>query len=210
MGKLNYSNFDDTDEMMIVPAGSTELIKNPSGENNGSINPVSIITPITNAISPQASFVNICSVAIQTIDNISRYCAMVAIEKQKTKQIKAQASIQIEESKQQTKRIEIQEKEKTKRAIIEYKEEIERRKQELEILRENTRLGETKNDQNRILYTERLNQLHQIIQSIINDKNTILQIAAGGDYNEDVLCKISEWNGQLIEMATRIVQLQSN
>ena len=103
MKKMNYSNFEDNVE--IISSSSVDILDTQRNENMATSKMQSTGGSIANAINP---VVAVASVVNTIISDISKCIAIVSIEKQRTKQVKAQARIQIEESIQQTNRIKIQ------------------------------------------------------------------------------------------------------
>ena len=93
MNKMNYSNFDDSVE--IVPESSVEIIDIKQNSNLPTISRQAGDS-IANAISPVAAISSVVNTALGTISDISKCIAIVSIEKQRTKQVEAQARVQIE------------------------------------------------------------------------------------------------------------------
>lgn len=209
MKKMNYSNFDDGIE--IIPANSAEII-DIKQDNNLSTVSRQVGGNIASAISSVAAIANVVNTALGTISDISKCIAMVSIEKQRTKQIEAQARIQIEESIQQTNRIRIQEKENTKRLIIQCKTDLAKKEQELKMLRETNRSREAELTQNHQLYMEQLDDLNKIVENIMNDKNVIHQLIPSviGDSQEleTLLHSLNDINTKLVEISKEIVELK--
>lgn len=211
MKKMNYSNFEDNVE--IIPATSVEVIDaqqhGPLATVNGQ---ASGSGSIANAISPASAILSVINTALGTISNISNCIATVSIEKQRTKQIKAQASAQIEESIQQTNRIRIQEKESTKRLIIQCKADLANKEYELKKLREENRTREVELRRNHRLYIEQLDALNKIVENIIGDKNIILQLITDMvvDSNglETLLHSLNDINTKLVEISKEIAELK--
>lgn len=209
MNKMNYSNFDDSAE--VVPANSAEIIDTKQisslpteGRQVGN--------PIANAISPVAAIASVANTTLGTISDISKCIVMVAIEKQRTKQVEAQAHVQIEESIQQTNRIRIQEKENMKRLLIQCKTDLAKKEQELKMLRETNRSRETEVNQNHRLYMEQLDDLNKIIENIMNDKNIIYRLISDmvGDSQglETLLHSLNDINIKLVEISKEVVGLK--
>ena len=211
MKKMNYSNFEDNVE--IIPATSVEVI---DAQQHGALATVngqaSGSGSIANAISPASAILSVINTALGTISNISNCIATVSIEKQRTKQIKAQASAQIEESIQQTNRIRIQEKESTKRLIIQCKADLANKEYELKKLREENRTREVELRSNHRLYIEQLEALNKIVENIIGEKNIILQLITDmvGDSNglETLLHSLDDINTKLVEISKEIAELK--
>lgn len=209
MNKMNYSNFDDSAE--IVPASSVEIIEVKPNSN--------LLTEgrqagnsIANAINPVAAIVSVVNTTLGTISDISKCFAVVSIEKQRTKQVEAQARAQIKESIQQTNRIRIQEKENTKRLVIQCKKDLANKELELKMLREINRSREVEVNQNHRLYMKQLDDLNKIIENIMNDKNIIhqliLDMVDDSKGLETLLHSLNDINTKLVEISKQIVELK--
>lgn len=209
MKKMNYSNFDDGSE--IIPANSVEII-DIKQDNNLSTVSRQVGGNVASAINPVPAIASVVNTALDTISDISKCIAMVSIEKQKTKQIEAQARIQIEESIQQTNRIRIQEKENTKRLIIQCKTDLAKKEQELKMLRETNRSREAELTQNHHLYMEQLDDLNKIVENIMNDKNIIHQlipsVISDNQGLETLVHSLNDINTKLVEISKEIVELK--
>lgn len=209
MKKLNYSNFDDVVE--VVPASSVEIIDVKQNGNLPTVNG-QVCEAIVNTISPVAAIVNVANKALWTISDISKCIAMVSIEKQRTRQVEAQAQIQIEESIQQTNRIRIQEKENTKRILIQCKTELAKKEQDLKMLREANRYKETELIQDHKLYIEQLDNLNKIVDNIMIDKNKIYHLIPNAIEDsqklEILLHFLNDINTQLVDISKEIVKLR--
>lgn len=210
MKKMNYSNFKDNTE--IVPVTSVEVIDSSayktlsteSARKDG-------IGSLAN-ISPPAAIASVINTALGTISDISKCIALVSFEKQRTKQIQAQANAQIEESIQQTKRIKIQEQETTKRLIIQCKADLAKKEIELRSLCEANRSREVELIKNHDLYLEQLNDLDKIVENIMNDKNVIHQMLISEIEDrvllESLLHSLNDINAKLVDISREIVGLK--
>lgn len=209
MKKMNYSNFDEGVE--VIPASSVEIMDIKQNSNLPTVSG-QVGGTIANAISPVAAIAGVVNTALGTISDISKCFAMVSIEKQRTKQVEAQARVQIEESIQQTNRVRIQEKENTKRLVIQCKTDLANKEQELKMLRETNRSREAELNQNHKLYMEQLDDLNKIIENIMNDKNVIHQLIPDmvGDSQglETLLHSLNDINTKLVDISKEIVELK--
>lgn len=210
MKKMNYSNFEDKVE--IVPASSVEVVDVQRNESLPTSMEQARGGTIANELSPVTIIESIVNTALGTITDISKCVAMVSIEKQRTKQVEAQVRTQIEESIQQTNRKKIQEKESTKRLIIQCKTDLLNKKYELKKLREENQSREVELSRNHRLYIEQLDDLNKIVENIMSDKNTILQIIPDvvGDSQglETLLHSLNDINTKLVEISKEIVELK--
>ncbi len=207
MKKMNYSNFEDNVE--IISSSSVDILDTQRNENMATSKMQSTGGSIANAINP---VVAVASVVNTIISDISKCIAIVSIEKQRTKQVKAQARIQIEESIQQTNRIKIQETENTKRLIIQCRTDLANKKYELKKFCEENRFRESELIKNHRLYTEQLDELNKIVENLMDDKNVIFQLIPNmdGDSNglESLLHSLNDINTKLVEISKVIVELK--
>lgn len=210
MKKMNYSNYEDNVE--IIPGSSVEVLDTQRNENMPTSRPQSTGGSVANAINPVMAIASVVNTALGTISDISKCIAMVSVEKQRTKQVEAQARAQIEESIQQTNRIRIQEKENTKRLIIQCKTDLANKEYELKKLREENRFRQVELSQNHRLYIEQLNDLNKIVENVMGDKNVILQLIPDmvGDRQglESLLHSLNDINTRLVEISKEIVELK--
>lgn len=210
MKKMNYSNYEDNVE--IIPGSSVEVLDTQRNENMPTSRPQSTGGSVANAINPVMAIASVVNTALGTISDISKCIAMVSVEKQRTKQVEAQARAQIEESIQQTNRIRIQEKENTKRLIIQCKTDLANKEYELKKLREENRFRQVELSQNHRLYIEQLNDLNKIVENVMGDKNVILQLIPDmvGDRRglESLLHSLNDINTRLVEISKEIVELK--
>ena len=127
MGRINFDTFEMSSEKEksdICEKGLPAVISADSVE-------VVNAAPVSNAAGGLAVIPIIDSV-IKVVDDLIKCSSAVAIERQRTKQIQAQAAMYIEAAQQETKRVEIMEKEKTKRFEMECEKELLIKKMELE------------------------------------------------------------------------------
>lgn len=210
MKKMNYSNFEDNIE--IIPASSVEVLDIQRNENSPTAMVQSSGDFIANAISPAMAIANLANTALGTISDISKCITMVSIEKQRTKQVEAQACVQIEESIQQTNRSRIQEKEITKRLIIQCKANLANKEHELKKLRKDNLFREKKLNQNHRLYIESLDLLSKMVESITDEKNSFLKLIPNMVDNsqnlEMWLHYLNNINTNLVEISKKIVELK--
>ena len=217
MGKINF-NFDDFEEERkdgaLVPTNSTETLQPLPYDiipASRSVDNVSL-GQLASAASPATAIVSIIDTALGAISDISKCITVVSVEKQRTKQMQAQASAQIEESRQQTNRIIVQQREETKRYITQCKKELDEKRIEFEKMR-----VELKYQSNSMLddHQRFLSQLDEIsigINSILRDKEIIHKLLAGTDLDAQrlsiLLENLNNVNGRLIESLDKIVALR--
>lgn len=209
MKKMNYSNFDDSVE--VIPVSSVEIVDVKQNKSFSTVSGQASAT-IANTINPVVAITSVVNTVLSTISDITKCIAMVSIERQKTKQIEAQVRVQREEAIQRTNTIRIQEKENTKRFILQCKTDLEKKEQELKIIRENNRLKEYELKQDHKLYMEQLDNLNKIVENIMNDKNIICRlILERGDEGqglETLLHFFNNINTKLVEISKEIVELK--
>ena len=211
MKKIDYSKFDGSIE--IVPKKSVKIIDEKQNDyfTTGSR---SFGDPIIKGMNPVAAIESIVSGALSTISNIAQCITMVSVEKQRTKQIEAQARVQIGESIQQTERIRVQERETTKRFEIQCKASLRKMKQELEILRETNRSRERELSNNHEIDLKILDSLDRIVKTLVEKNNGICQLILdmnGNDKDfEGILHLSGNTNNSLIEIAKKIVELRGD
>lgn len=211
MKKIDYSKFDGSIE--IVPKKPVKIIDEKQNDyfTTGSR---SFGDPIIKGMNPVAAIESIVSGALSTISNIAQCITMVSVEKQRTKQIEAQARVQIGESIQQTERIRVQERETTRRFKIQCKASLRKMKQELEILRETNRSRERELSNNHEIDLKILDSLDRIVKTLVEENNGICQLILdmnGNDKDfEEILHLSGNNNNSLIEIAKEIVKVRGN
>ena len=211
MKKIDFSKFDGSIE--IVPKKPVKIIDEKQNDyfTTGSR---SFGDPIIKGINPVAAIESIVSGALSTISNIAQCITMVSVEKQRTKQIEAQARVQIGESIQQTERIRVQERETTRRFEIQCKASLRKRKQELEILRETNRSRERELSNNHEIDLKILDSLDRIVKTLVEENNGICQLILdmnGNDKDfEKILHLSGNSNNSLIEISKKIVEVRGD
>lgn len=210
---MNYSNFEENEEKIeTIPASSVEVLNTRPNISFPSATANSNSGSIANALSPFAAVSSIINTALGTITDISKCISIVAVEREKTKQIEAACNAQIEESIQQTNRIRIQEQEQTNRLAIQCQADLQTQEYELKKLRETNRLKEIELNQNHKLYMEQLNELDKIIEKIIKGKDVILQLIPNSVNSscalENLLHHLNDTNVRLVELSKAIVELK--
>lgn len=211
MGSLNYSNFVDdgtqlvtTSPTEIVEAAQYEILSVPSKNRSGEA--------FASAISPWAALSNTINSAVDLVSDISKCITLVSIEKQKTKQVEVKAYAEIEESRQKTKRVKIQEKEITNRLIIQCKENLAIREMELRRLREENRFREVELRMNHKFYSQQLDRLDECVKSMIKEKNILLQILQDKTndkpQSESILSSLNQVNENLVKLLAQIIALR--
>jgi hypothetical protein len=211
MKKIDFSKFDGSIE--IVPKKPVKIIDEKQNDyfTTGSR---SFGDPIIKGINPVAAIESIVSGALSTISNIAQCITMVSVEKQRTKQIEAQARVQIGESIQQTERIRVQERETTRRFEIQCKASLRKMKQELEILRETNRSRERELSNNHEIDLKILDSLDRIVKTLVEENNGICQLILdmnGNDKDfEKILHLSGNSNNSLIEISKKIVEVRGD
>lgn len=209
MKKIDFSKFDGSIE--IVPKKPVKIIDEKQNDyfTTGSR---SFGDPIIKGMNPVAAIESIVSGALSTISNIAQCITMVSVEKQRTKQIEAQARVQIGESIQQTERIRVQERETTRRFKIQCKASLRKMKQELEILRETNRSRERELSNNHEIDLKILDSLDRIVKTLVEENNGICQLILDMNGNDKDFEKILHLSGNnnnsLIEIAKKIVKVR--
>jgi len=218
MAKMNYSNFKE-DECEIVPVESVEFLPSNTTYDLSNNSSSGSAQALASAVSPVVAITNCINVALDTVSTISKCIAIVSIEKQKTAQVKATMKMKIEESKQQTERVNIHEKEKTKRLIINCESDLKAKKLELEKLRDEYKY---KNNERKISYNEyveTLDLLRKQVDDLIKDKELIRNIllkestSLQNETNlhsltETYLHSLNEVNTKLVEISSQIISLK--
>ena len=213
MGKMNFSTYEDSTETVsvtpadIVDAGNTSRhdISIPAAG-------MSVAGKAAAGAVPVMAVLSLVTSVLGVFSDIGNCIASVSVEKQRTKQIQAQADAHIRESIESTKRIKIQEKEATKRLIIECKAKIEEKKYELEKLYEDNRLREIELSMNHDEFMGILNILDKAIETIIQNVNMIR--ASLPDVNTDkyelekTIRLLDEKDSKLIELCKNIAELR--
>ena len=170
MAKMNYAKFKE-DDCEVISTESVEIIPNNTYYDlserpaNGQA--------LANAVSPVAAFTDCINTALNVVTTISKCVAVVSIEKQRTEQYKAFMKTKIEESKQQTKRVEIHEREETKRLYMTCETEMKIKKLELEKLRDEYK---SKRAERKFAHKEfvlQLDTLDRHVADLIKDKDLI-------------------------------------
>ena len=211
MRKMNYLNFDE--DIDIVPSNAVQnLSVEPNVNHSVTQYPLSAGSlmagmPMNEFDSP-VSILNLIDKSLNVISGISNCIATVSVEKQKTKQIEAQAHVLIEESKQATNRIKIQEKEHTKRLLIESRIDLEKTKFELEKLYEINRFREKELKKNHIEYMEMINYFERQIEDIKNIRNEFFKILIELNEYEKALEVLYKMNTQLLEINRQLIELR--
>lgn len=211
MKKIDFSKFDGSIE--IVPKKPVKIIDEKQNDyfTTGSR---SFGDPIIKGMNPVAAIESIVSGALSAISNIAQCITMVSVEKQRTKQIEAQARVQIGESIQQTERIRVQERETTRRFEIQCKASLRKMKQELEILRETNRSRERELSNNHEIDLKILDSLDRIVKTLVEENNGICQLILdmnGNDKDfEKILHLSGNSNNSLIEISKKIVEVRGD
>ena len=209
MGALNYSNFEENE---------TEFITTSQVEVVGSDQPE--ILPAANkgcevlkgAINQSVPVVNVINSALGTISDIGKCISESYIARQGTEQVRARAYADIEESKQQTKRIKIQEREITNRLKIQCDENLKIEEMKLKRLREENRRYGDESQMSREIYMKQLDLLNGSIQSIIKQKDLFLDSLDYKEYDElelrGILASMDRMNQNLVDLSDKVISLQ--
>lgn len=213
MKKMNYSNYEENEEKVeMIPASSVEVLETRPNMSFSSISTQSSIDSMANAISPVAALTSVLNTALGAITDIGKCITIVAVEKEKTKQIEAAARVQIEESIQQTNRIRIQEQEQTDRLIIQCKADLKTQEYELKKLCETNRSREVEINQNHKFYMEQLDNIQKIIENVMKDKEVILKhipnVVNDSQKLEQLLHSLNDTNTRLVELSRGIIEIK--
>lgn len=149
--------------------------------------------------------------ALATISEISRCVTSVAMEKQRTKQVRIQTEAQIEAYKQETKRVQIQQKEETRRVVAECKKELELKRIELKQFRENIQLQDAQRRDSHQTYMASLDYLGKGIAALISQSDDLCKmLLKEGDpeATQTVLQSLDKVNARLVELSSEIVKLR--
>ena len=115
-------------------------------------------------------------------------------------------------SRQRTERVRIQESEATERFRIQCKTNLEHKMMELEAKREEIKLREVELGWNHELYLLQLRLVEGCVESIIKDKDALIQkLKEDNDDREClnvVLASIDRANMKLVELSNKILELQ--
>lgn len=212
MAKMNYSKFKESGTE-IVPISEVEVMPTVSNYDLSTQRGGNLGQSLANAASPIAAVTDCINTTLDTISMISKCIAAVAIEKQKTEQIRAEMRAKIAESKEQTARVKIQEKEETKRLIITCERDLQYKKIELEQVREEYK-HKTKNRQ--LLHKEYIkiiNVLEETVYDLILEKDLYRKIVAENSDNPDIIEKylhsLNQVNTKMVELSAQIVTLKN-
>lgn len=209
MGALNYSNFEENE---------TEFITTSQVEVVGSDQPE--ILPAANkgcevlegAINQSVPVVNVINSALGTISDIGKCISASYIARQGTEQVRARAYADIEESKQQTKRIKIQEREITNRLKIQCDENLKIEEMKLKRLREENRRYGDESQMSHEIYMKQLDLLNGSIQSVIKQKDLFLDSLDYKEYDElelrGILASMDRMNQNLVDLSDKVISLQ--
>lgn len=214
MAKMDFSGFQD-DKYLVEKVTDVEVLDTRNSNHGMLVSNSQAFSKkdLAVAFSPVAAIAGVCDTALSTISDISKCIALVSIGKQRTKQVIAQANAAIEESRQQTKRVTIQEKEQTNRLIIQCKTDLAKREQEIRELIQKNRLRETELRMNHELFMAQLDNVRKIIQSVIEEKNILMkcfiEVNVEQDNNKNILSTIDNSNAKLVELAKTIMSLQN-
>lgn len=220
MAKINFNSpdFDDAEILESSPAaGETALVPSeillpvasPAGNRGGLSNAVNhTMAAAAGALNPVVSLLNS---AIGAFTDISKCIAVVSCEKQRTKQVRAQADAQIEESRQQTKRVQIQQTEETRRFAAQCEKEIEINRIELEKLQEELQDKDAERRISHQTYIASLDTLEKAITSVASRSDTLLQrlsLEADAETLQMILQSWDRSDTTLVELSKQIVELR--
>lgn len=104
---------------------------------------------------------------ISAVEGIATILGQVAIEKQRTKQVIAMAEAQIEESRQQTNRVKIQQKEETNRMKLQVQVELKALKADLIKYREELKFSEKQMEMSHEEWMEKLHTFRNYANFIL-------------------------------------------
>lgn len=213
MGKMNFSNITE-DEYQVVPAESVEIIPPHTSYDLSNNAPRGNGQALANAVSPVAAITNCINTGLEMISTISKCIAIVAIEKQKTEQVKATMNARIIESKQQTKRVQMHEKEETKRLVKTFEFDLKNHKLELEKLRDEYEFKGVERDISHKEFMQQLKSLERTqdtLQEVIEDNRTALENAISEkNYKniENCLHELNKSAAILVEFSNQIAALK--
>lgn len=196
MGGMDFSNLD------MIKRNSNEKVERVSGEivtaNNMLSEGVS-----AGAAGGLVAILPIIDTAINLLDTGLRCNAMVQIEREKTKQVRAQSETMIKIAEQRTKQVKIQEKEITKRCKLEYEKEVKLEKIKLVQLREQLKNEEKKSEYSYKIEMTVLEEVARAINHFLEQNNIYLnEIKEIDDFTikEEKMKTISDINEKIYRL----------
>ncbi len=209
MPKIDYSKFEEPEEVIVQP-GNVTILDKPTTKVPEITLPkqTGIGNAIETAVNPVVSVINRI---IDIIPSISQCLAAVSMEKERTRQVEEWAKVQIEKEKQESKRVSIQETEETKRFALQCKTELKKKKQELEALREKYHIERKKISENHFEFSEIINTLNNTIEMLKCDKDEIYKILRSTDDQESyetVFHQLNDINSKIVEIAKEVSELR--
>ena len=188
----------------VVKDTQYEILPSPRKSRSGEV--------LASAFNPIAALTSVADAALDFASDIAKCLTLISIEKQKTEQTKAIARVGIEESRQRTERVRIQESEATERFRIQCKTNLEQKMMELEAKREEIKLREVELGWNHELYLLQLRLVEGCVESIIKDKDALIQkLKEDNDDREClnvVLASIVRANMKLVVLSNKLLELQ--
>lgn len=182
----------------------------PAPASQGPSPAVPVAVAAVGGIVP-ATVIAIVDEVLQTVGEIGRCMASVAMEKQRTKQTRVMAEAQVEVARQQTKQMQIQQEEETRRYAMQCKNELDQKKVELNELRENLRLQNAQRKDDHQRYMASLDMLADCIKTLIGQSDRLCEMLSNevdADGRQAIFLKLDQVNGRLIELAGNIVKLR--
>lgn len=219
MAKINF-NFDEfEDEEIIVPSpsasGSTALVPTqilppaaPLERNQKSGNK---LETFMGGLTPMGTVVCIARSALDTVLEISRCIATVSMEKQRTKQVKALANIQIEASKQQTERVRIEQREETTRYRMQCETALAQNRIELEKFVAECQQKDSERSYSHQEYMASLDKLEKRIDTValqLSKLNEEISLEMDTEKMQVVFHHMEQLNATLVELSKQIVNLR--
>lgn len=211
MGKINFNDADFETPLPVQVGSSTELATCPYNPSPIPANPPgNLLQPLT-MMTPAGAALSVINGAFGVIGEISRCIATVSVEKQKTKQVREAVRGQIEESKQRTKRISVQQKEETKRFEAECRYKLDVAKLDLERLKEEIRRDEAKLNSDHQVFLKTLDALSKVLDSLLDEKREVyreLLSVTDAEQRTSALQRLDNINNQLVQLSDRIIALK--
>ncbi len=208
MGKTIWNEYDDTE--ITVPEHRNVIAPNRETRNTVAKTIKEGSEAAATVTSPAITLIDH---ALALIPVITGHITTMVVECQHTAQIKAQTHGQIEIARQETKRIEIQEKNLTERTLIECNKEIRLKEIELQKFRDELILKEKEIQTKHEEFLKDLEIIKETVTSIIEDKKKIMdslpRYLAEETSLQSIITGLNKSNDQLVELVREIVRLRN-
>lgn len=211
---INFSDFDDAEVIDSSPlsektdrvpvdvlpsnlpvVGNTGVSRRPAVFTGGSSLP---LIPIIDGV-------------FDTIKEIGRCIATVAMAKEQTRQVQAQARTQITESKEQTRRVSIQQTEETKRVAMQCRNELAQKELELKKLQKELDVNLVQSQLSHEEYMAKLDTIKRTLDPLISQSEEYIahfSTDMNSETRKDFLSAMDKLNCHFVELAQTISQLK--